>query len=184
MFQDPEGTCFVLEQCELTSDVKGKALARKQLRGDGTRRAPSLHEGSPTCLRAGPHSMVLQHAAGQAIEQYSHPAWEIIIPNAGYVSWKSGQGPARRAAGVVFPPQLSHAAHIASGSTVVFIDPWFLGLGPGHRRAIPLDPPAIDQVRAFWYQNGEGDPDSLRGIPLFSFANDSFCPTRSRSTRV
>jgi len=161
MFQDPEGTRFVLEQCGLTSDVKGKALARKQLRGDGTYRAPSLHEGSPTCLRAGPHSMVLQHAAGQAIEQHSHPAWKIIIPNAGYVSWKSGQGPARRAAGVVFPPQLSHAAHIASGSTVVFIDPWFLGLGPGHRRAIPLDPQTIDQVRAFWYQNGEGDPDSF-----------------------
>jgi AraC-like DNA-binding protein len=105
--------------------------------------------------------MVLQHAAGQAIDQHSHPAWKIIIPNAGYVSWKSGKGSARRAAGVILPPQLPHAANIASGSIVVFIDPWFLGLGPGHRRAIPLDPPTIDQVRAYWYQNGERDPDSF-----------------------
>jgi AraC-like DNA-binding protein len=151
----------VLEQCGLTSDVKGKALAKKQLRRDGTYRAPSPHEGNPTCLRAGAFSMVLQHAAGQAIDQHSHPAWKIIIPNAGYVSWKSGKGSARRAAGVILPPQLPHAANIASGSIVVFIDPWFLGLGPGHRRAIPLDPPTIDQVRAYWYQNGERDPDSF-----------------------
>jgi AraC-like DNA-binding protein len=168
MFQDPEGTCFVLEQWELTSDVKGEAVARKQLRGDGTYRAPSLHDGSPTCLRAGAYSMVLQHAASQAIEQHSHPAWKIIIPNAGYVSWKCGQGPARRAAGVILPPQLPHAANVASGSTVVFIDPWFLGLGPGHGRAIPLDTPTIEQVRAYWYQNGEGDPDNFaRDTVLF-----------------
>jgi len=41
----------------------------------------------------------------------------------------------------------------------VFIDPWHLQLGPGHRRAIPLDLRTAEQLRAVWPLGDAGDPD-------------------------
>jgi AraC-like DNA-binding protein/predicted enzyme related to lactoylglutathione lyase len=159
-FQDPEGTRFVLEQREAPSAIDRLIRdATEQLRCDGTSRARSVHGGNlADRLRAGAHSMVFHHPAGQ-IEKQHHPAWKIVIPNAGQIVWKSGQDPATQAAGVIFPPQLPHTASTAAGYILMFIDPWFLGLGPGHGRAIPLDPSTVEQIRDLWNQDGEDDPD-------------------------
>jgi AraC-like DNA-binding protein len=56
---------------------------------------------------------------------------------------------------------LPHAVRIAAGFTTMFIDPWFSGLGPGHGRAIPLDPSTVEWVRALWEQDWAGDLDNV-----------------------
>jgi AraC-like DNA-binding protein/catechol 2,3-dioxygenase-like lactoylglutathione lyase family enzyme len=161
VFQDPEGTRFVLEQRGWPADVNHlRKQATTQVRGGETSGDRPMHGRTPAAgLRAGAHSMVFHHPAGQAIEQHGHPAWKIIIPDAGQVFWKNGQRPATEAAGVIFPPQLAHAAATAARYAVVLIDPWFLGLGPGHGDAIPLDPSTVAQIRSLWDQDGEDDPD-------------------------
>ena len=118
-----------------------------------------LRKHAPARLRPGPHSMVLHHLVGQTIEQHPHPAWKIIIPIGGHLAWERGQGPGRCAAAAIFPPQIAHATTTAAGSAEVLIDPWFLGLGPGHGRVIPLDQSTVEHVRALWYPDVESDPD-------------------------
>lgn len=118
-----------------------------------------LRRHAPARLHPGPHCMVFYHLVGQTIEQHPHPAWKIIIPVAGHVTWASGNGPSNSTAAVVFPPQITHVTTTTAESAEVFIDPWFLGLGPGHGRAIPLDQSAVEHVRTLWHPDIDGDPD-------------------------
>jgi len=111
-------------------------------------------------LRAGVNTMVLHHPAGQAVKEHAHPAWSIAIPRAaGQISWWTGQGRAWHAAGVIFPPQVAHRVSSAAGHVSVFIDAWYLELGPGHRRAIPLDHTTVEHLRALWSPDDTADPD-------------------------
>ena len=103
--------------------------------------------------------MAFHHPDGQVIKAHTHPGWNIVIPRAGHVRWEPGQGPALRAAGVVFPPLVTHRANSVAGHISVFIDPWHLQLGPGHRRAIPLDVRTAGHVRLLWPLGDVGDPD-------------------------
>jgi AraC-like DNA-binding protein len=121
-----------------------------------------LDRRAPECvrLRAGVNTMVLDHPAGQAVREHAHPGWNIAIPRAaGQIGWWTGQGPAWRAAGVIFPPQVAHRVYSGGGHVSVFIDAWYLGLGPGHGRAIPLDHATVEHLRALWSPGDAGDPD-------------------------
>jgi AraC-like DNA-binding protein len=110
-------------------------------------------------LRAGIHTMAIHYPAGQVIKAHAHPGWNIVIPRAGHITWAADQRPVLQAAGVVFPPHVTHRTNSVAGHVSVFIDPWHLQLGPGHRRAIPLDLPAADHVRNLWPLVDVGDPD-------------------------
>lgn len=137
-------------------------------------------------LRAGVHTMVLHHPAGQTVREHAHPAWNIAIPRAaGHLTWGTGQGPARRAAGVIFPPQVAHRVSGAAGHVSVFIDAWSLGLGPGHGRAIPLDPCTVEHLRALWSPHDAGDPDQrARQSVVFLRRRDLLPPAVAIDPRV
>jgi AraC-like DNA-binding protein len=60
------------------------------------------------------------------------------------------------------PPQVARSAGSATGHTSVFIEPWFLGLGPGHRRAMALDLSTVERVRGLWSPADACDPDGAR----------------------
>jgi AraC-like DNA-binding protein len=115
----------------------------------------------PIRLRVGTHSMVLRYAPGHRRRRHAHPAWEIVVPQAGWVEWHSDESAVSRTAGVVFPPQLPHLAHSPHGHVSVFIDPWYLGLGPGDRRAIALDAFTVKKLRALTLSREDGDPDNV-----------------------
>jgi hypothetical protein len=87
-------------------------------------------------LRAGSHTLVIHHPAGQATKEHAHPAWTVLIPHAERISWTAGQGIVGHSTLVILPPQVAHCARSDAGHASVFIDPWFLGLGPGHRRQL------------------------------------------------
>jgi AraC-like DNA-binding protein len=110
-------------------------------------------------LRAGIHTMALLYFYGQVIRAHANPGWTIVISPAGHITWEAEQRPTLPAAGVVFPPHVTHRFKSVAGHVSVFIDPWHLQLGPGHRRAIPLDLPTADQVRVLWPLGDAGDPD-------------------------
>lgn len=110
-------------------------------------------------MRAGIHTMALHHPDGQVIKAHTHPGWNIVIPGAGHISWDVGRHPALYAAGIVFPPHVTHRANNVADHVSVFIDPWHLQLGPGHRRAIPLDLRTVEQLRPLWPLGDAGDPD-------------------------
>ena len=110
-------------------------------------------------LRAGVHAMVLHQPPGQPAREHAHPAWSVVVPRAGHLVWTAGHTPARSTAGVIFPPQVSHCAGSAAGHVSVLIDAWYLGLGPGHGRAIPLEVPAAAHVRALWSPENASDLD-------------------------
>ena len=103
--------------------------------------------------------MALHHPDGQVIKAHTHPGWNIVIPGAGHISWDVGRHPALYAAGIVFPPHVTHRANNVADHVSVFIDPWHLQLGPGHRRAIPLDLRTVEQLRPLWPLGDAGDPD-------------------------
>jgi AraC-like DNA-binding protein len=110
-------------------------------------------------LRAGTHTLVVHYGADQSTKEHSHPAWTVLIPRAGRISWRNGQGLIRHPEGVILPPHVAHSAGSATGHASVFIDPWFLGLGSGHRRAIALDLPTVERVRGQWFPSDTWDPD-------------------------
>jgi AraC-like DNA-binding protein len=168
-FHDFEGNRFVLEQRGWPSDVDRRVKhATSQVGYDETCASRLVQASTPPArLRVGAYSMVFQHLAGQSIEQHRHPAWKIIIPDAGQVVWKSGQRPVMKNAGVIFPPQLPHAAATAAQYALVLIDPWFLGLGPGHGHALPLDPSAVEQIRNLWDQRNDSADDQARATVAF-----------------
>jgi hypothetical protein len=49
---------------------------------------------------------------------------------AGNITWTRSHGPAGHAAGVISPPHVAHGARSDTDYTSVFIDLWYLGLGP------------------------------------------------------
>jgi AraC-like DNA-binding protein len=110
-------------------------------------------------LRAGTHTLVVHYRADQSTKEHAHPAWTVLIPRAGRISWGDGQGLVRHTAGVILPPQVADSAGSATGHASVFIDPWFLGLGPGHRRAMALDLSTVERVRGLWSPSDACDPD-------------------------
>ena len=110
-------------------------------------------------LHAGIHITAFHYPAGQVIKAHTHPGWHIVIPRAGHITWEAHQLPALHAAGVVFPPHVTHRANNVAGHLSIFIDTWHLQLGPGHRRAIPLDLPTAEHVRHLWPLVDAGDPD-------------------------
>jgi AraC-like DNA-binding protein len=110
-------------------------------------------------LHAGTHTLAVHYGADQSTKEHSHPAWTVLIPRAGRISWRNGQRVVRHPAGVILPPHVAHSAGSATGHASVFIDPWFLGLGPGHRRAIALDLPTVERVRGQWFPFDICDPD-------------------------
>jgi AraC-like DNA-binding protein len=102
--------------------------------------------------------MVIHHSGVQEIKEHAHPAWNLVIPWAGHILLEAGKGPTRHAAGAILPPQVRHPASTVDHISV-FIDPWFLGLGPGPGRAIPLDRHTVEHIRASWYPADGSDPD-------------------------
>jgi AraC-like DNA-binding protein len=110
-------------------------------------------------LRPGLHSMVFHHLVGQTIERRSLPAWKIIMPIEGHLAWPGGRGSRNYAAAAVCPPQIAPATFTAAGSAEVLIDPWFLGLGPGHGRVIPLDQPTVAHLGDLWLPEVDSNPD-------------------------
>jgi AraC-like DNA-binding protein len=119
-----------------------------------------LRRHAPARLRTGPRSMVFHHLVGQTTGQHPQPAWKIIIPNGGHhLTWESGTGPSRAAAAAIFSPQIAPARTTAAGSAEVLIDPWFLGLGPGHGRVIPLDQPTVEHLLDLWLPEVDSNPD-------------------------
>jgi AraC-like DNA-binding protein len=110
-------------------------------------------------VRAGTHTLVVHHPAGQSTKVHAHPAWTVLIPRAGHVSWRAGRSLVRHTAGVILPPQVGHCAGSTAGHASLFIDPWFLGLGPGHRRPIPLGLSTVEHVRALWSPSDASDSD-------------------------
>ena len=110
--------------------------------------------------------MAIHYPAGQVIKAHAHPGWNIVIPRAGHITWEADQRPVLHAAGVVFPPHVTHRTNSLAGHVSVLIDPWHLQLGPGHRLAIPLDLPAADRVRNLWPLVDVGDPaDWVEELP-------------------
>jgi AraC-like DNA-binding protein len=107
---------------------------------------------------AGSNPMVFQCPGEHATKPHAHPAWSVVIPRAGHVTW-TDQVSVGESAGAVLPPQVVYHAHITARHCCLFIDPWYLGLGPGQRRTIPLDLPTVDRVRALWFSDGTNDPD-------------------------
>ena len=103
--------------------------------------------------------MAFHLPAGQAIKEHANPAWTIVLPRAWQVTWDAGHRPASRVAGVIYPPQVAHRISGPVGHSSVFIDPWYVGLGSGHHRAIPLDLPVVEHVRDLWSPADECDPD-------------------------
>jgi AraC-like DNA-binding protein/catechol 2,3-dioxygenase-like lactoylglutathione lyase family enzyme len=168
-FHDLEGNRFILEQRGWRSDVDRRVKhATSQVRYDEPCGSQPVQANTPPArLRVGAYSMVFHHLAGQSIEQHCHPAWKIIIPDAGQVAWKIGHRPVMKNAGVIFPPQLPHTAVTAAQYALILIDPWFLGLGPGHGDAIPLDPTAVEQIRNLWDQHDDKADDQARATVAF-----------------
>jgi AraC-like DNA-binding protein len=104
--------------------------------------------------------MVFRHPAGQAIKEHENPAWQILIPRASHITWARSHGPATHAAGVIFPPHAAHGVRSSGADYLsVFIDSWYLGLGPGDGRVIPLDANAVEHLRTLWSPDDERDPD-------------------------
>jgi AraC-like DNA-binding protein len=110
-------------------------------------------------LRAGSHTLVIHHPAGQATKEHAHPAWTVLIPHVERISWTAGQGIVAHSTLVILPPQVAHCARSDAGHASVFIDPWFLGLGPGHRRAIRLGQRTAEHIRPLWSASDSSDPD-------------------------
>ncbi|HEU4543185.1 MAG TPA: helix-turn-helix domain-containing protein [Jiangellaceae bacterium] len=108
---------------------------------------------------AADHTMVLHHPSGQTIKEHSHPAWNLVIPQAGRLTWTAGRGAGQCAAGAVFPPQVAHRTSSAAAHASVFIDPWHLGLGPGSGRPIALEGDTVRHLRAHWSPDQISDPD-------------------------
>ena len=115
----------------------------------------------PAPLLAGDHTMVLHHPGGRGGSRHAHPAWTILMPQAGLLEWSTGQGPGWRTAGVIFPPRVAYRATSAVGHIAVFIDPWFQGLGPGRHAAVPLDPATVEHLRAVWSRVDVADLDEI-----------------------
>jgi AraC-like DNA-binding protein/predicted enzyme related to lactoylglutathione lyase len=167
-FRDFEGNRFVLEQRGRSNVDRRVKHATSQVSDDATFGSQPVQASTPPArLQVGAYCMVFHHLAGQSIEQHRHPAWKIIIPDAGQVAWKIRPHSVMKSAGVIFPPQLQHAAASAAQSTLVLIDPWFLGLGPGHGDAIPLDLFAVEQIRNLWDQHDDNADDRARATVAF-----------------
>jgi AraC-like DNA-binding protein len=109
-------------------------------------------------LRAGAHTVVFHHVGGQTTKEHAHPGWNVVIPRAGHIRWNAGE----RAAGVVFPPQVTRQTRVGDHVSV-FIDAWYLGLGTGPGRSIPLDRDTVECVRALWFPADGRNPDELAG---------------------
>ena len=136
-------------------------------------------------LLAGVHTMVFHHPGGWTRNAHAHPGWKILIPLAGHITWRTGQGPARRAAGVIFPPQVAHPVSSAAAHISVFIDPWYQELGPGRRDAVPLDLATVEHIRALW-SPGDGDDldDRARETVTYLRRRDLLPPAASIDPRV
>lgn len=102
--------------------------------------------------------MVFHQPGGRTIRKHAHPAWNVVVPLAGQITWSADRYPGRRTAGAVFPPHVAYRTSSAARHASVFIDPWNYGLGPGPGRPIALDGDTVRQLRARWSPDGAGDP--------------------------
>ena len=122
--------------------------------------------------------MAVHYFYGQVIKVHANPGWTIVISRAGDITWEADQRPTLHAAGVVFPPHVTHGVKSVAGHVSVFIDPWHLQLGPGHRRAIPLDLPTADHVRVLWPLGDAGDPDERARETVAHLRRQDLLPRR------
>jgi AraC-like DNA-binding protein len=111
-------------------------------------------------LRVGTHSVVLQYPSAHETPDRTHPAWEIVVPEAGLVHWSSRDGRVQHTPGVIFPPQVAHRAGSDQGHVSLRIDPWCLGLGPGNRTPIAVDADTMKHLRALVISDDQ-EPDDL-----------------------
>jgi len=103
--------------------------------------------------------MVLHDPAGSAGPERARPEWTVLLSPAGHVEWWSGRRSGGRASGVIFPPQFSCQASCTAGHITVFIDPWYLDLGPGFGTAVPLDLATVAYLAGRWSTVGADDLD-------------------------
>jgi AraC-like DNA-binding protein len=113
-------------------------------------------------LRAGTHTLVVHYRADQSTKEARASCVDCPHSACRAHQLGDGQGLVRHTAGVILPPQVARSAGSATGHTSVFIEPWFLGLGPGHRRAMALDLSTVERVRGLWSPADACDPDGAR----------------------
>jgi AraC-like DNA-binding protein len=128
-------------------------------------------------LIAGVHTTVFRAAGPAATGQHANPVWKIVIPESGTVEWRVGACAAQHAAGMVAPPTLMHRASCTAGHLVVFVDAWYLGLGPGRGDVVRLDPIDVASLRAIWSRPGaDGVDEAARETVAYLRGRDLLAP--------